>query len=253
MKIKKIFISISILLCLTFTGCLDGIVDMTYSGENPEIFAIAINSILGDNGWMSSTDEIIEEDEYGRTMARYESILEGDYNRSFYSLIICQKVENGYAYFYPDFNFIIKPEGTTFYQSEIDLLKERNDWGKPLDEGKMIKAKIVERKENVQNKKTGGQKTIFDEGEIFGGLIREDEYFRLLGFGKDKNERPLFTIAVYTPNGNDTSKYSRTYVLILNPDNSVQESYLMRIEDDYNYQEQLKEFKELNDWELYAE
>ena len=79
-----------------------------YIGEYPELFTVAINSLLGVRGYSLSgghqpTITILEEDDYGRVLFEYR---EGGF--SYPSRLIMQKAENGYAYFYPYYNFILR-------------------------------------------------------------------------------------------------------------------------------------------------
>ena len=75
-----------------------------YVGDYPELFSVAISSVLGmgsDIAWQHPNIIILEEDNYGRILFEYD---EGHLYRS---RLIMQKVEDGYAYFYPHYNFIL--------------------------------------------------------------------------------------------------------------------------------------------------
>ena len=79
-------------------------VDTVYGGDYPELLSVAMNSVLGvgsDIGWHWPDITILEEDDYGRILFEYS---EGSFFRS---RLIMQKVEDGYAYFYPHYNFIM--------------------------------------------------------------------------------------------------------------------------------------------------
>lgn len=87
--------------------------------------------------------ELMETDEYGRSMFRYCShvgTMGGDWEWETYvtTLVVCQKKEGEKAYYYPDYcwlsKFSEKGEGfAAFTEEEISLLKERNDWGEPIN------------------------------------------------------------------------------------------------------------------------
>lgn len=106
----------------------------------------AFNSYLTDANRFDKV-ELIEIDEYGRSMFRYLShvgTVSGDWKWKTYltTLVICQKTENGRAYYYADFCWLGKAsdqsrEFAEFTADEITLLKERNDWNEPLDSTKM--------------------------------------------------------------------------------------------------------------------
>jgi len=79
-----------------------------YTGDRPELYSVAINSILGVQGFAPSSWGpvrpsiiVLDEDSYGRVMFLY-------YESSFISpvnIVIMQKVDGDYVYFYPHYNF----------------------------------------------------------------------------------------------------------------------------------------------------
>jgi hypothetical protein len=118
-----------------------------YTGEHPELFSVAVNSLLGTKGYAQSErpfqPELVlqEEDNYGRKLFFYNE-LEGI---SAYSLVISQKSDSEYVYFYPDYNFI-SSEDEVFSDEETEVLKRKNDWGKEINEDKCTKTNIVTKK-----------------------------------------------------------------------------------------------------------
>lgn len=211
-----------------------------YNGEYPELYSIAINSLLGAEGYhfgerkIPPNLKVIEEDEYGRKLYTYS-----EYNTvSAYSLIISQKSDDDYAYFYPDYNFISKSKGD-FSGVEIEDLKKKNDWDKGIDVEKCIRVKITRKK---------GLSPIDDEDII--------ELYKK-AFGKDalsiKSARQAIWFFIADDYGR--SMYlgygeNKSYcVMLINPDGSYdEETWLMFLQDPNNYQDELKAFKELNDW-----
>ena len=75
-------------------------VDNVYGGDYPELFSVAISSVLGMRGVDFHWPDIIilDEDDHGRIIFEYS---EGDLYRS---RLVMQKVQDGYAYFYPHYN-----------------------------------------------------------------------------------------------------------------------------------------------------
>lgn len=137
--------------------------------------------------------ELVETDAYGRSMFRYHShagTVEADWDWETYltTLIICQKTENGKAYYYSDFCWLGKAseqskEYAAFTEDEIALLKERNDWDKPLDAAKM-------RSVYMNNRDiTAASEDVNFRGRISGYLdLEEDENRCILYRHLEKNE-----------------------------------------------------------------
>lgn len=87
-----------------------------YEGHDYDLFSVAVNSLLGVNGYGGKGSgpkiQVIEEDNYGRKLFSYL----GDGLGNSYSLLICQKSDDKYAYYYPDFNII-----SAVHNSDIPL------------------------------------------------------------------------------------------------------------------------------------
>ena len=96
---------------VTLMGCfLTREPEPVYVGDYPELFSVAVSSVLGmgsDLSWEHPGITILEEDDYGRILFDYS---EGSAISS--SRLIMQKAENGYVYFYPHYNFILNAQGS---------------------------------------------------------------------------------------------------------------------------------------------
>ena len=78
--------------------------------------------------------EVIDTDPYGRVMFSYCAI--SSFSRKEETvLVICQAIDEDYVYFYEDHCYI--PDLSD--SDKIQLLKDINDWGNPLDYEKMSK------------------------------------------------------------------------------------------------------------------
>jgi len=103
-KIIK-FLTLIIVMMVVLTGCvLIRPPEPVYVGDYPELFSVAVSSVLGmgsDIGWDHPEIVVLEEDNYGRIIFEY------DEGHLYPSRLIIQKVEDGYAYFYPHYNFIL--------------------------------------------------------------------------------------------------------------------------------------------------
>ncbi|MCI8596722.1 MAG: hypothetical protein HFE35_07950 [Clostridia bacterium] len=174
---KLITILVCYLSIITFSGCSY----KGYTGEYPELFTVAINSIPNVKGYGVSevphqpVVNLIEQDKYGRKffcyseeVGRYANDEERNMAlRGGVNLVICQFSDSEYAYYYPNTTYISAPlcEGNRIYiygknspatidnplndftDEEIEELKQKNDWGQELDLEKCEKAPIVRIKE----------------------------------------------------------------------------------------------------------
>lgn len=235
-----------------------------YKGDDLDLFSEAVNSLLGVNGYggkgSSPKIEIIEEDSYGRRLYSYL----GDGLGNAYSLLICQKSDDKYAYYYPDYNFISADYTSSsnveniFTSDEINELKYLNDWENEINEDKCVKVEIISKKD--QPKITEDKKKQFEllfkkvakntgykgNDSIFRYAIycTSDNYGRTLyyayGVGRDVNGEGV------TPNS--LTRYF-DLVIIFNPDGTYNEDIcVIELSDKYKYQADLKQFKHINGW-----
>lgn len=140
------------LLCLYLAVCLFCLSgcfvawdpDFAYRGENTELVATAVYSLLG----VESDDEdqitILDRDEYGRVLFAYCAHVPTMVKRSFeeclVAVLIMQKCDDAYVYFYAEQNYLLathdakinleKSSIESFFTDDmISKLKEKNDWG----------------------------------------------------------------------------------------------------------------------------
>ncbi len=211
-----------------------------YKGKDYDLYTVAINSLVGANGAIfmrtgGPTLRTVETDNYGRTLFYYENN-----PISTHSMIISQKAENGFVFYYEDFNFISKAT-EQFATEEIDELKCKNDWNMPIDESRLVKKEIVKQK----------SKNAFKESTV------EEQFSKILGekwelfyFGRElttseEGKTIVLAVGIYDRHGEGIKK---DYVLILDKEGNLVENAMMEFTDYYNYQEQLKEFKLNNGW-----
>jgi len=219
--------------------------DGKYNGDYPELYSIAVNSVLGTRGYhpdshgrFQSMVEIREEDSFGRVMFFY-------YEKntiSRLSLIISQKSDEEYAYYYPDYNFISIPGGK-FSDEKIEEMKRKNDWNMNIDIDRYEKVKIIRQKAEKGPVKKSQVKEFHRKvlgndasGNHFTIFFTKDDYNRSMyvGFGrrrKDLSER--YDILFFQPDGSYDDK------------NGV-----MELTDLNNYQDDLMAFKERNNWNI---
>ena len=229
-------------------------VDKEYGGEYPELYSVAINSLLGVRGYGSSEQpfesiiEVIEEDNFGRTLYLYFE----NNPVSEYSLIISQESDEKHACFYPDYNFVsisygdnmganhIEKAKESFSVEEIERLKKANDWNMAINKEKCVKVEI-------SHKKSDGPVNDETVMQLYRKALRADAYDFLSSitfFTTDDYNRSIYL-------GKGTWSSNRYVVMLFNPDGSYDENRcLMELSDLNNYQDELKAFKDLNDWNM---
>ena len=222
--------------------------EFEYLGNYPELFSVAINSILGTRGYRqvglggkdNPSIRILEKDDYGRILFSYS---EGTI-----SYVIMQKVDGNYVYFYPYYNFISRqgvwnstleprPERMGGFSNEDRrVLKEINNWNQPMsDSSEFVRARIVHRKED--------------------GLVSDDklvEVYKLIIPETRLNTRHMVSNMVFFR----TDSYGRAIysigeiVVLFQPDHSFDiETGLLKRADRFNYQTELRLFMEANGWD----
>ena len=242
MNIKKIMYVVLLLFVLTNLLSCDFF--KNYRGGEEELFTVAVNSILGSDGSVWHGDrpviEVLEEDDFGRILFYY---YEQDAVSS-HNLIISQKVLGDYVYYYPDYN-IITNFVNNFSDAEIESLKQHNDWDKALQEDKMVCKRISGEKECLE----------FDEDSVLASLSEimntDKENFQYWYFTSDDFGRSAYLLLLYDAESavNSVGKFEyEYYVVILQKDYSYNENSMIKLKDNYNYQDQLSEFKKINNW-----
>jgi len=254
-----------ILLTMLLTSCFQGRV--RYTGDYPELFSVAIGSVLGTTGYemergghVAAGVVSIEEDRFGRVLFRYseEAIyreVDDDsgrlIGRRVFVYIIAHKVDGDHVYFYPHYNFIIRGEsGTRIFESyfediplisneDLSALKEVNSWNQEMsDDTAFDRVRIVRQKEGgplSRSQLADARLEIFPDAEAGRRLLPNWIVFlRMDRYGR--------------------SIYSRTHneghlVVLFQPDHSLDvEIGVLEIPDRFNYQTELRIFMEANGW-----
>ena len=263
---KKVIAFPIVILILTI--CLCGCIGNTnreqfrYSGNDADLYTEAINSILGTKGWdkdgelgyLNPLIEVVEEDLYGRKLFLY---YEGSAPYHHYVLLVSQKTENGYVYYYPDYNFTIGEEedtvmpqdasteqsGYTYYypynnfrakfsDNQIRELKTANDWDKEITIDKCVKQATTREKADPLNdtEKATLYKEVFGESDSKG--------YRSIFFLTQDDEGRLLYLAKY--------RYSQAdYKIVLKDGGSIHSISITNI---FAYQNELAAFKRDNKW-----
>ena len=182
-----------------------------------------------------------ETDSYGRELFLYQSeLLAISGRQDIY--VISQKTEGGKVYYYEDFFYLTYPDGGTISEADLLLLKERNDWDKPLDKSKMIG--IYYEKENVYQQP---DYRFHKEGERIKAFFRNefmlpDEYRVVLdGLGSDADDSVIFL--VLTQKGNTYADVVGRYLARIDQDLNPDSIEYITIEEGFNLQELVHAFR----------
>ena len=273
MKISPIAIILLVtilllLVILLLTGCPAD--DLAYNGPYVYLNTVVMNSILGIYGVDHNNIVIVDEDSVGRQLfiywgntdaASYQ--LGADKPPAIFSILIAQKTEGDKVYYYPDYNFILYKDNReaiywpnneellsfahdTSIADDIEWLKQKNDWGNPLDESKCVSA-TVSRKNRAQESRTP---LLTDEAaqKAYDHVNALPDYFSRTFFAylaSDKNDRHIYFFRVL----NEDKVYIKSYVVMFNKDGSFDSDHgIMEITDLWHYQDELKAFKDSNGW-----
>ena len=244
--------------CLPLVGCRD---PAAYYGPYVSSYSVASNSLLGLVKIATEESRIVqvEKDEYGRELFifwGYSSAADRN-DQGFsnvYALLISQKSDEKYVYYYPDYNFIVRQDeyydghypmtdgdildgaSNTFSSDEIDALKAKNDWGLLIDESKCIRAEIS-RKARDTREKLVSDKLLSDVYNRTANAFTSRGHNYLHYLTSDEYDRHIYFFGVLgTP-----------YVAIIFPNGSYK---VTQIFDLWDYQDELKAFKDENNWNL---
>lgn len=201
----------------------------------------------GNAAEFDSRSEILETDEYGRVLFAFNSGFGG------YSIGIRQKNDEENVYYYDNVSFLV---GLTKYKEydpeDLELLKEENDWNKPLNEEKMVKRRLVNKYGLYKNiEPVLDQK---DLQKVFHASIADGEKVWTYVYLCDENPtgQQLFyverRINTSTTGDYEYEEFDK-YLMILNADGSCDSSnYLCKIDDWDHIKIILAEIKENNGW-----
>lgn len=224
-----------------------------YSGEDANLYTVAINSVPWLNGHSWSADfesdpqlEIIDTDQYKRIMFIYYEKYYSGSDISFSSLIICQTSNEKEVFYYEDVNFIVKEQEIysqnlkDFTSEEIEYLKLINDWNKPINYSKCIKKEIQTKKSEINY-----------EDEIKNQLIRKFDlvdrgyslYMDLLTYNLDNSK---FIIYGYIRKSENNGICFIGLVEKGQEDKIKFETVVPS--NVYDYKDELYEFKKSNNW-----
>ncbi|HAN21305.1 MAG: hypothetical protein A2Y15_07315 [Clostridiales bacterium GWF2_36_10] len=243
---KKIY-TLIIILTLLFSGC-DNF--SRYKLDNPEFFTEATSSLLGVRGDEFDQTCLIESDEYGRGMFAYNSYSSD--SKKVFALLIYQKKDNKYIYYYSDCNYLVKPIDEHyetsipseeieryFTKEDIEQLKSLNDWNKELDENKYFRTKIYKEKDDPISEDS--------VKKAFSTKRNSQEFNSGYSFflSSDENDNSIYFVRGFDKNYNLT----KSYIIFFDSKGNFNEvNGIEEVTDIWNYTQQLSDFKEKNGW-----
>jgi len=225
---------------------------------------VAMNTLLGYADDYPSI-LVLEEDQYGRRLFLFEGVTKTAGDNWDYgalvtrALIVSQKTEGGYVYYYPDYCFIAWRYERVVAQNEdemrsevyetvpgaeIERLKGLNDWGRPIDDSRCVKAEVTRRRRSDYEE-------LVPRAYLVRALHTKDPYARYGGIQwlyyltSDEYDRHIYFFRTMDQDNN----YTASYVVMFMPDGTFDsDAGIMEVTDLYNYQDELKGFKDRNGW-----
>ena len=239
-----------------------------FGGERTDLYAVAVNNVFGINGYESNgeaiydpTIEVIETDEYGRTLFLYDEFYYGDigFERAF---VIMQKAENGYAYYYQDDCYAPCFETEQDFEklmdqvdpSIIEELKERNDWNREINESKCTTAKIKKKKPEgkIGISESTVDSAIYKYAKANGYTGTDERTTMLMRYcNSDSSGSELYY--VYCMSMDDDGQGGiiyepHFYAVIVSPNKMIYDGAIAEITDVEEYYEIINDLKERNGW-----
>ena len=249
MRKKRLIALLQILILVFLTGCTYN----GYSGDRSDLYTVAINSVLWNNGHSFSADkyinpqiEIIDEDLYGRTMFTYHEKYYASANISFSALIICQASDEKDVFYYEDVNYIIKEQELYtrnligFEDEEIEKLKASNDWNLEINYDKCVKKEITTSKPTILYEKEIEAK-IAGQFDLISG-----EYALFVNYLTSDSEDSDFIIYGYISKSDEDGIY---FIGLVERDGDLlEELHLLVPLNVFDYKTEFIEFKRINNW-----
>lgn len=225
-----------------------------YIGKNPELFTVAIYNIIGGDYFKHAKTSVIETDDYGRVLYKYNFYCDvfGDISGgNLVGLCVSQLTRNGRAYFYEDFCVAVLPDdGKEPSGLLIADLKEQNDWDEPLNEEKMSSRPIAE---NASGRNTANACSEKIAEYVF---LREcpqpeERIVQLIFVSSDDLGKSLFYVRTYDESSSESNgfEYHDSFAIIINADGSYDtETFMLSIDNVLYYQHNIHELKQANGW-----
>jgi hypothetical protein len=215
-----------------------------------DLFAVACYSVpFLHSSWDFDRVEVIDKDKYGRVLYKYTSNSDAlfEYNGNHIcALLVCQKSDEKYAYYYENYSFIISTGDETFSESDTQRLKELNDWGTELVSVKLSKV--------LNSFGPYGKQSFFepekaeDAVKSYLDLQTSPLFFTDL-IAIDADKRIFYALREYYKSAKGYV-FGKTYFVISDKAFNIDSvSSIMIVDDIINCQEDMQSFKDRNSWQ----
>lgn len=235
-----------------------------YLGDETALYTMVTYSVPGTDE-MGTIIRRVDEDCQGRILFEVSFTNSEIYYNSFdkknsriIAYAVCQCFDTERVYYYEDDCYSIYADANEFTVSEQKMLKESNDWDKPMDFTKMIEKAIISK--DKEGRKTYDSYTLEKAEKAFKKEIdiTNANTISTRYFDKDGQGRVLYTVVVLqnyhwkktNDNGVRLVKESiiQPYLMIYDSKNSREQVFIERIEDSSKIRQQIKEFKQNFNW-----
>jgi hypothetical protein len=195
----------------------------------------------------ASRTALIEKDEYGRWLISVR--IENEYELD--ALCIVQRVDADYVYYYDNVNYVCIDGFQEYETYQVEMLKEANDWGKPLDETKMVKRELNDKTslmpamhyKNIRNEESSER--IFTENVS----IPDGYTYNVLICDWDATGKELYLASTTAPE-DPPGVWRKHYLMVINRNGTYDpENFMVEFDDLYKSNQPLAEVKEKNGWQ----
>ena len=244
---KRILPFFLAILCTLLVGCEP----MGYKGDDLAAYTLVQYQCPTQSSGFSYS-EIVEQDEYGRTLFKFwggsDLAYESD-KGTLYIYAILQKDTDDFVWFYDLVCYMMNPSWEAFTEERLNELKDRNDWNRELDLSQAIQVKRVP--ENDRH--IGVSHSISAITDIASNICESDEFYNYLPICNDQNGKTLYFIRTYKRDQNGYAADFSSYAVILNADSTYSDSSIVKLDDFYDHAEELMALRAATGWESIRE
>ena len=209
----------------------------------------------------------VDEDSYGRELFIFSAtpITYDRGSNGARSVLICQKHDETYAYWYDSDNYILAPyygykdekyngvyedkyKGIT--EEQIEGLKEKNDWGKAIDESKLSCARTVRKPLVQKSRKTEKAKAT----RFYNSMFSESGYDFdwCCSVVRDKDGRTIYCIRGDNNSVHGSDDKDKKIIAIMSPEGEFYADAWFVYDSPTTYAENLKTIKQATGWNMKA-
>lgn len=247
---KRIVLFLLILSLLIVLAACDAVPTAGHGtpAEDFPLFSMVMVGVVG--GESAGYVRRLEEDAYGRILFEFAlgNLLNPYYDNGIRGYGICQKIEDGYAYYYEDIFYVGARTVEEIEEDRIEELKQINDWDQELQPERplaRIKSFTDRYEDNILDiSKKEVQAALNTFGTVIGLDSKTLKQYDISYSCRDAEGKVLYYIATRESN----SKTSKLYAIIIEPNTQATENSIIQIEDPYNCRDTMRKFKELNEW-----